>query len=149
LEGIDECSKTVLPANKKHLKKYLGDEGIGDIKYIVESVYTNALSWDGDDYGQNMEKLEELQRDRMQAQIRSMKEHLAGPKYQLDSAAAVQAVTGTQQTERVSPAYLIQIFDLNVIHLRLFYACYTSFFDVTRRSSSSLRQLFFLNKSLT
>jgi hypothetical protein len=105
LDVVESTAKTTLPTNRKHLQAYVGHDALGEIRMIVESVYTDTLSFHGELSGAGYQALERLRRQRMTSEIQGMKAHLLQPKYQLDCPAAVVAVCGTHQVELVSESF--------------------------------------------
>ena len=108
LDSVESTAKSTLPANRRHLHKYLGPSGTGEIRIIAESVYTDTLSFHGELSDSGYQALEKLRRQTMAAEVEAMKARLTQPKYQLDSPAAVVAICGSHQVELVSrqPHYL-------------------------------------------
>jgi hypothetical protein len=102
LDAIDELLKTVRSENKPHLADYPNQYGLSDIRVIVESMYDDTLDIHGIEPGDEMDKLEVLVKEKRHADLKYMKDQLAGPKYQLDSFDAVYAVMGTANVEMAS-----------------------------------------------
>lgn len=100
---MEASRATVLPANKEHLKWYYTDrDALPAIRIIVESIYTDVLSYHSERFTEGNERLHTLRSERMAFQIESLKARLLKPKYQLDDVDSVLAVCGTNQMELVS-----------------------------------------------
>lgn len=99
---LEGSHKTVLPENRKALKKYLGDDTLGDVSVVVDSLYTDSLKHFAR-FDTSNERLRAIRSERMEWEIARLKNHLEKPKYQIDSPTTVDAICGNQQIEQVCP----------------------------------------------
>jgi hypothetical protein len=107
ISSLEASYKTVAPKNKENPNKehldwyFTNEEGLTAIRLIVESIYTNILSYHSERFTDGNERLHTLRTELMDSEIQAMKDKLAKPKYQLDDIESVQAICGTRQLEQV------------------------------------------------
>ncbi|KZP29523.1 hypothetical protein FIBSPDRAFT_193959 [Athelia psychrophila] len=98
---LQESQSAILEPNKEYIAQYFGEsnEGLDMMGTIVNSIYTNTLSYHTERNADDNDKLHLLRSEAMNHEIGAMKTQLAAPKYQLDDLNAVFAVCGTSQLE--------------------------------------------------
>ncbi|KAK1233000.1 hypothetical protein PQX77_003914 [Marasmius sp. AFHP31] len=99
LSYIENSEYLLHPANVNFMGEYLGREGMGDVRLIVESVYTNRLSVLGQNLNLSHERFNFLRIQKMNEEMDMVRSRLVKTKFQIDSPMAVNAICGTHKLE--------------------------------------------------
>ncbi|KAL0563359.1 hypothetical protein V5O48_018709, partial [Marasmius crinis-equi] len=99
LNYIENSERLVHVGNLESLGPYLGKDCIGDVRVIVNSVYTNTLSVLGQTLDLSHDRFQFLRKQKMEQEMEMVRSRLVKTKYQIDSPVAVSAICGTQKLE--------------------------------------------------
>ncbi|KAJ8078578.1 hypothetical protein PM082_012861 [Marasmius tenuissimus] len=99
LNYIENSEYLVHPANVNLMGDYLGKDCMGDVRLIVESVYTNTLSVLGQNLDLSHERFNFLRIQKMNEEMDMVRSRLVKTKFQIDSPMAVNAICGTHKLE--------------------------------------------------
>ncbi|ESK93009.1 hypothetical protein Moror_8912 [Moniliophthora roreri MCA 2997] len=100
LKYLENSEKTIHPDNRRFLVQYLHKNVLGDIRLIVESVYTNTLSLHGENLDLSNPRFQFLRKQRMEMETDMIESRLLKTKFQIDSPLALAAICGTKKLEQ-------------------------------------------------
>ncbi|KAK7043656.1 hypothetical protein VNI00_008267 [Paramarasmius palmivorus] len=101
LKYLENSEKTIHSNNKQFLRPYLHRNVLGDIRLIVESVYTNTLSLHGENLNLSHPRFQFLRKQKMDMEIDTVESRLMKTKYRIDGPLALVALCDTKKLEQI------------------------------------------------